>query len=80
MIFDRDFQCSSFSNSKEKIVLSIAILRASQVALVVKEPICQCRDVGLIPGLGRSFGGGHGNSSIVTWRIPGQRSLVEYGP
>ena len=28
------------------------------------------RDVGLIPGLGRSSGGGHGNhSSIVAWRI-----------
>ena len=29
-----------------------------------KEPACQCRrhrDVGLIPGLGRSPGGGHGN-------------------
>ena len=29
-----------------------------------KEPTCQCRDlrdVGLIPGLGRSSGGGHGN-------------------
>ena len=29
-----------------------------------KEPTCQCRkarDMGLIPGLGRSLGGGHGN-------------------
>ena len=29
-----------------------------------KEPACQCRslrDAGLIPGLGRSPGGGHGN-------------------
>ena len=29
-----------------------------------KEPACQCRryrDVGLVPGLGRSPGGGHGN-------------------
>ena len=30
------------------------------------------RDVGLIPGLGRSPGGGHGNHSyILAWRIPG---------
>ena len=38
---------------------------ASQVVLVVKNPPCQCtsdiRDTGLIPGLGRSPGGGHGN-------------------
>ena len=30
------------------------------------------RDVVLIPGLGRSPGGGHGNHSyILAWRIPG---------
>ena len=37
---------------------------ASQVALVGKEPACQCmthRDECSIPGLGRSPGGGHGN-------------------
>ena len=43
---------------------------ASQVALVVKNPTanaknireaCQCRDVGSIPGLERSPGRGHGN-------------------
>ena len=29
------------------------------------------RDVGLIPGSGRSLGGGHAtNSSILAWRIP----------
>ena len=35
-----------------------------QVALVVKNPPANAgdiRDVGLIPGLGRSSGGGHGN-------------------
>ena len=39
-------------------------LRASQVALVVKNPLASAgdiRDVGLIPGPGRSLGGGHGN-------------------
>ena len=36
----------------------------SQMALVVKNPPANAgdvRDVGLIPGLGRSPGGGHGN-------------------
>ena len=28
------------------------------------------RDPGLIPGSGRSPGGGHGNSRILAWRIP----------
>ena len=37
--------------------------RASQVALVVKNPPANAGDidVGSIPGLGRSPGGGHGN-------------------
>ena len=38
--------------------------RASQVALVAKHPPASegdIRDVGSIPGLGRSPGGGHGN-------------------
>ena len=38
--------------------------RVSQVALVVKNPPANAgdiRDVGSIPGLGRSPGGGHGN-------------------
>ena len=37
---------------------------ASQVALVVKNPPAiagDIRDVGSVPGLGRSPGGGHGN-------------------
>ena len=40
------------------------VLRASQAVLVVKKPPTNAgavRDVGLIPGLGRSPGGGHGN-------------------
>ena len=37
---------------------------ASQVVLVLKNPLANAgdiRDVSLIPGLGRSSGGGHGN-------------------
>ena len=43
---------------------SFNIFRASQVALVVKNPPANAgnlRDAGSIPGLGRSPGGGHGN-------------------
>jgi len=36
-----------------------------------KKSACIVKDLGLIPGLGRSPGGGHGNhSSILAWRIP----------
>ena len=49
-------------------------LGTSQVALVVKNPPANAgdlRDMGLIPGLGRSPGGGHGNHScILAGRIP----------
>ena len=38
-----------------------------------KEPACLMQadltDVGWIPGLGRSPAGGHGNPSILAWRI-----------
>ena len=41
------------------IVYNSMITRASLV--VQKESACNVRDVGLIPGLGRSPGGGQGN-------------------
>ena len=44
--------------------LTIQKKRTSQVAMVVKNPPANAgdtRDSGLIPGLGRSPGGGHGN-------------------
>ena len=34
------------------------------------ESICSVGDLGSIPGLGRSPGEGHGNSSIPVWKIP----------
>ena len=38
---------------------------------MVKDLPANAADVGLIPGLGRSPGGGNGNpSSIPAWRIP----------
>ena len=48
-----------------------------------EEPACQCRGhvSGLIPGLGRSAGGGNGNTPVF---LPGQshrhRSLAGYSP
>ena len=53
--------------------------------LVVKNPLAKSgdvRDLGSIPGLGRSPGGGHDNplqySSLENPH--GQRSLADYGP
>ena len=50
------------------------LLWASQVAVVVKNLPANSGDVkemGLIPGLGRTPGGGHGNPlSILAWRLP----------
>ena len=44
------------------------------MAQVVKKPAANAgdvRDMGLIPGLGRAPGGGHGtHSRILAWRIP----------
>ena len=58
-------------------------MQASQVALVVKNlpaNAADIRDTGLIPGSGRSPGGGHGNllqySSLENPH--GQRSLAGY--
>ena len=57
------------------------IMGASQVALVVKNPPANAgdmRDSGLIPGLGRSPGGGNGNPLHYSClgESHGQRSLV----
>ena len=39
-----------------------------------KESACNVGDLGLIPGLGRSPGGGHGyHATILAWRIPMDR-------
>ena len=46
----------------------------SLVSQISKESACSAGDLALIPGLGRSSGGGHGNhSSILAWRIPMDR-------
>ena len=47
-----------------------------------KESTCHVGDLGLIPGLGRSPGGGHGNplQYFCLENSRGQRSLVGYSP
>ena len=47
-----------------------ASMGASQVALLEKNLPANTGDVELLLGLGRSPGGGHGNSSILAWTIP----------
>ena len=58
---------------------------ASQVALVVKTPPANAgnvRDVGSVPGLGRSSGAGHGNPLQYSCleNPHGQRILAGYSP
>ena len=57
---------------------------ASQVVLVVKNPPANAgdvRDVGLIPGWGRSPGEGHGNRlQYSSWRIPWTEKPGGYSP
>ena len=52
------------------------------MALVVKNPPANAGDMGLIPGLGRSLGGGHGNPlQYSCLKNPhGQKSLEGYSP
>ena len=50
--------------------------------LAGKESICNVGDLGLIPGLGRSPGGGHGNPLQYSCleNPHGQRSLADCSP
>ena len=51
-------------------------------ALVVKNPLANAGDMGLIPGSGRSPGGGNGNplQYFCLENPHGWRSLLGYGP
>ena len=54
--------------------------RGSLVAQMVKKCL-QCRDLGLIPGLGRPLEEGMAtHSSILAWRIPWTEEPGEYRP
>ena len=53
----------------------------NSAVLVEKNPPADAGDAGVIPGLGRSPGGGNGtHSSILAWRIPRTGSLAGYSP
>ena len=59
-------QASLFITNSRSLpkLMSIELVMPSQVALLVKNPLpnaADVRDTGLIPGSGRSPGGGHGN-------------------
>ena len=66
------------------VCIYIVAFRASQVALVVKDPPATAgdlRDKGLIPGLERSTGSEHDNPlhySFLPEESHGQRSLAGY--
>ena len=54
---------------KRRLVLGRKVIPAGSDS---KESACNAVDLGLISGVGRSLGGGHGNhSSVLAWRIPG---------
>ena len=42
-----------------------------------KESACNAGDLGLIPGWGRSPGGGHGNPLLCPWDFPGKNTAVD---
>ena len=66
--------CIKIYELKKRLKLFLLYTWIFQVVLVVKNSPANAgdvRDVGLIPGSGRSSGGGQGNLlSILAWRIP----------
>ena len=66
--------CIKVYELKKRLKLFLLYTWIFQVVLVVKNSPANAgdvRDVGLIPGSGRSSGGGQGNLlSILAWRIP----------
>ena len=67
------------------VYIYIYNIEASQVALVEKNLLVNAggiRDMGLIPGSGRSPGGGNSNPLQYFWleNPHGQRSLEDYSP
>ena len=84
----RKFNAWSLGYRKGLCVLSQALITDSILStvypggLVGKESACNKGDLGLIPRLGRSPGGGHSNPLQYSCleNPHGQRSLVGYGP
>ena len=74
--------CARWHKQKWYVLESKGSTWPSQVALVVKNLSASAGDTDLIPGLGRSPGGGHGTSSILAWEIlwteePGGRQSMQ---
>ena len=67
---------------KKKTPLEVRRYIRSPGGLVSKESACNAGDLGVIPGLGRSPGGGHGNPLQYSCleNPHGQRSLVSHSP
>ena len=56
------------------LLLKTTFSKSFPCGSVGKESACNAGDLGLIPGLGRFPGGGHGtHSAICAWRIPTDR-------
>ena len=72
----------SYSITSASISLLLRIHPGSPGGNSGNEPAnADLRDTGLIPGTGRSSGGGHGNARQYSCREnPMDRSLVSYGP
>ena len=70
----KEVQCLSLDSS--------SLMEASLMAQVAKNLPANAGDLGLIPGLGVSRGGGHGNPLQYSCleNPHGQRSLVGYSP
>ena len=64
----------------KKIKEFLSAFGLSLVAQMVKKSICNVGDLGSVPGLGRSPGGGHGNplQYFCLENTHGQRSLAGY--
>ena len=71
------------ASGRKRNCVHLLVIGASRGRLVVKNPPANARDVrdvGSIPGSGRSPGGGHGNPLQCSRKSNGQRSPVGYSP
>ena len=56
---------------QKQVFLGLCVGGSSQMRLVIKNLSANAgdiRDMGLVPGLGRSLGGGHGNPLQYSWQ------------
>ena len=77
----RNDKASVLETNKEILKLILASVMGFPGGSDSKESTCNARDLGSIPGLSRSLGGGNGNPLQF---LPGEshewRSLVDYSP